>query len=154
MAEGAKTEATSRADAGGGGTAASPAPARGRNGAGHAAPAAPALQSGFETAAAAAAFAALGSEARLQILRALVRAGDAGLAVGEIQARLAVPASTLSHHLRLLVAAGLVAQTRQGRELRCRTDYASVRALSDYLVAECCADAPCCAEEVREKPAP
>ena len=30
-------------------------------------------------------FAAMGSEARLKVLRALVRAGDPGLTVGEIQ---------------------------------------------------------------------
>ena len=46
---------------------------------------------------AAEAFAALGSEVRIAILRSLVRAGDAGLPVGALQKRLAIAASTLSH---------------------------------------------------------
>ena len=40
-------------------------------------------------------FAAAGSEPRLAVLLALVRAGEGGLTVGEIQERLAIPASTL-----------------------------------------------------------
>ena len=36
-------------------------------------------------------FSAAGSEARLQVLRALVRAGPSGLRVGEIQERLGIP---------------------------------------------------------------
>jgi hypothetical protein len=42
----------------------------------------------FDAAAAAAALAALGHEARLEIYRALVRAGRRGLAVHEVQERL------------------------------------------------------------------
>ena len=86
------------------------------------------------------AFAALGSDARLTILRALVRAGDDGLAVGALQERLAMPGSTLSHHLRAMMQAGLVEQTRQGRTLVCRAQYDRVQVLADFLVSECCAD--------------
>jgi len=88
----------------------------------------------------AAAFAALGSEARLAILRALVRAGEAGLAVGALQERLAMPGSTLSHHLRALMQAGVLEQERIGRSLICRARYGRIRALAGYLVSECCAD--------------
>lgn len=90
---------------------------------------------------AAAAFAALGSEVRLAILRALVRAGEGGMAVGALQGRLALAGSTLSHHLRALVQAGVVEQTRAGRTLICRARYDRIRGLSDFLVSECCADA-------------
>ena len=53
-------------------------------------------------------FAAIGSEPRLEVLLALVRAGPGGLKVGEIQKRVDIPASTLTHHLRFLAAAGLI----------------------------------------------
>ena len=57
----------------------------------------------------------LGNPTRLEIFRLLVRAGAKGLAVGELQAHLNIPASTLSHHVAQLVNVGLVAQERQGR---------------------------------------
>ena len=89
---------------------------------------------------AAEAFAALGSEARLAILRALVRAGEAGLPVGALQSRLAIAASTLSHHLRALIQAGVLEQTREGRTLICRARYDRIQGLAAFLVSECCAD--------------
>ncbi len=89
---------------------------------------------------AAEAFAALGSDVRLAILRALVRAGEAGLPVGALQQRLAIAASTLSHHLRALVQAGVLEQTRDGRTLICRARYDRIQGLAAFLVSECCAD--------------
>jgi DNA-binding transcriptional ArsR family regulator len=86
------------------------------------------------------AFAALGSEVRLAILRALVRAGEAGLPVGALQSRLAIAASTLSHHLRALIQAGVLEQTREGRTLICRARYDRIQGLAGFLVSECCAD--------------
>ena len=50
----------------------------------------------------------LGNPTRLEIFRLLVKAGDGGLAVGEVQEHLGVPASTLSHHMAHLVNVGLV----------------------------------------------
>ena len=41
-------------------------------------------------------FAAMGSEARLQVLRCLVRAGEPGLSVSEIQDRTGMAPSTLA----------------------------------------------------------
>jgi DNA-binding transcriptional ArsR family regulator len=84
-------------------------------------------------------FAALGSPARLQVMRALVRAGDTGLNVGEIQRHLGLPGSTLAHHLGALARAGLVAQERQGREVISRAAFADLRGLGTYLLEDCCA---------------
>jgi DNA-binding transcriptional ArsR family regulator len=84
---------------------------------------------------------ALGNPTRLRIYRALVRAGDPGLPVGKLQARLAVPASTLSHHLKTLLVVGLITQERDATTLICRAHYPVMRGLVDFLVAECCADA-------------
>ncbi len=90
---------------------------------------------------AAQAFAALGSEPRLEVIRALVRAGPEGLAVGALQDRLGIAASTLSHHLRFLAAANLLTQQRQGRSLICRASFDNIQALAGFLQRECCADA-------------
>ncbi len=50
--------------------------------------------------------AALGHDARLAIFRLLVKAGDAGLNVGQIGGHLGIAPSTLAHHLGTLVDAG------------------------------------------------
>lgn len=100
---------------------------------------------------AAAAFAALGSEQRLAVLRVLVRAGPEGLPIGELGARSGVTGSTLTHHMKILAAAGLVRQVRDGRRIICiGAAYDEVRALSDFLLNECCADCPVCAEDPAE----
>ena len=88
---------------------------------------------------------ALGNPTRLQIYRALVRAGEAGVPVGKLQAGLNVPASTLSHHLHRLVLTGLVSQERQSTTLICRAQYPRMRELIGFLTAECCADSGCAA---------
>ena len=82
--------------------------------------------------------AALGHDARLDVFRLLVRAGADGLAVGDISQHLQMAPSTLAHHLRTLVDAGLVAQERRGREIISRTDFAAMRETLDFLTSECC----------------
>lgn len=95
---------------------------------------------------AAAQFAALGSEQRLSVLHILVRAGHEGLSIGDLGQRTRITGSTLTHHLKILAAAGLVRQSKQGRSTICAAaDYPVVQALSDYLLHHCCADTstPC-----------
>lgn len=92
---------------------------------------------------AASTFAALGSEQRLAVLRTLVRAGNAGLTIGELGKRSNVTGSTLTHHMKILAQAGLVTQAKQGRSIICAAvAFDEVRALSEFLLQECCADAP------------
>ena len=83
---------------------------------------------------------ALGNPTRLKIYRALVRAGDAGLAVGRLQDKLKIAPSTLSHHIKALVVVGLVNQVRDATTLVCHANYEIMQELVDFLVAECCAD--------------
>jgi ArsR family transcriptional regulator, arsenate/arsenite/antimonite-responsive transcriptional repressor len=83
---------------------------------------------------------ALGNPTRLQLYRALVRAGEEGLPVGRVQEKLHIAASTLSHHLKRLVDTGLVTQERQATTLICRAHYPGMQALIGYLADECCAD--------------
>jgi len=82
--------------------------------------------------------AALGHEARLKVFRLLVKAGEEGLTVAQVIAHLDLAPSTLAHHLRALVGAGLVVQERQGREVRNRVDFGRVRATVGFLTEECC----------------
>lgn len=88
---------------------------------------------------------ALGNTSRLRIYRVLVRAGRKGIAVGQLQARVGIPSSTLSHHLKKLVETGLASQERQATTLICRADYSSMRSLIGFLADECCADEGCVA---------
>jgi ArsR family transcriptional regulator, arsenate/arsenite/antimonite-responsive transcriptional repressor len=95
---------------------------------------------------AATALAALGHEARLEIFRTLVRAGDDGLPVHLIQERLGgMPRSTLAHHLQTLVQAGLVTQRKVGAEVVSRAEFVAMRGLVSYLTDECCVDSAVCA---------
>lgn len=84
---------------------------------------------------------ALGHPARLAIWRLLVRAGPAGLPAGQVQARTGLAASTLSHHLKAMTRVGLLRRIRAGTTLICAADFALMRALVDFLSAECCAEA-------------
>lgn len=90
---------------------------------------------------AATAFAALGSEQRLSILRRLVKAGPDGLPIGALGEDVGIAGSVLTHHLKQLASAGLVDQQRDGRRILCSVDFDAVESLSRYLILECCADA-------------
>ncbi|HEY0662953.1 MAG TPA: metalloregulator ArsR/SmtB family transcription factor [Lysobacter sp.] len=86
---------------------------------------------------------ALGQVHRLAAFRALVQAGPAGLAVGELRERLDLPAATLTAHLNALRSAGLVADEREGRVIRVRAGFEQMNALIAYLTENCCAGSSC-----------
>lgn len=88
---------------------------------------------------------ALGNPTRLQLYRILVRAGHGGLPVNQVQERLGIPASTLSHHLQRLVQNGLVSQERHATTLICRAVYPAMEALLGFLADECCIEESCSA---------
>jgi ArsR family transcriptional regulator len=81
---------------------------------------------------------ALAHAHRLGAYRLLVEAGPAGLNAGSIAGRLALPSSSLTFHLQHLQRAGLITQTRRGRELLYAADFAVMRTLVDYLTENCC----------------
>ena len=89
---------------------------------------------------------ALGNRTRLQIYRALVRAGRSGMPVGRLQDKLKIAPSTLSHHIKALVVVGLVNQVRDATTLVCHANYDVMRGLVDFLVAECCTESAECGE--------
>lgn len=84
------------------------------------------------------ALAALGHEARLDIFRLLVKAGHEGMSVGQISQHLGLAASTLAHHLRTLVDAGLVAQFKQGREVLNSVNFSEMDHIITFLTDQCC----------------
>jgi ArsR family transcriptional regulator, arsenate/arsenite/antimonite-responsive transcriptional repressor len=82
--------------------------------------------------------AALGHPIRLAVLRHVVQAGRDGSPASEIQAKVDVPASTLSHHLDRLARAGLLAARREGTFIFYTAAFPALRALTDYLWEDCC----------------
>ena len=84
------------------------------------------------------AFAALSQASRLSALKHLVRAGPGGAPAGAIAEALGVPAPTMSFHLKELERAGLILSRKEGRSVIYAADYGGVRALIDFLLADCC----------------
>lgn len=87
--------------------------------------------------------AALAQPNRLATFRALVVAGPQGLTPGVLAEHLAMPAATLSFHLKTLTHAGLVEPTRDGRHLVYRVDFTRMNALLSFLTENCCEGQPC-----------
>jgi len=85
-------------------------------------------------------FSAMGSESRLEVLQALVRAGNAGLRVGDIQQRTGIAASTLAHHLKFLSAANLIVQRKQGRVIMNTANFEYLNSLAGFILENCCTE--------------
>jgi DNA-binding transcriptional ArsR family regulator len=83
-------------------------------------------------------FSAMGTEPRLRIMQLLLSAHPDGLVVGEMQAELDIPNSTLSHHLDKLKAEDLVRVSRESTFLRYTANTEALQELLQFLYAECC----------------
>jgi ArsR family transcriptional regulator len=89
----------------------------------------------------------------------LVAHGPEGLPAGQIARELEVPHNTLSTHLAVLTRAGLIRAQRRSRSIINRVDLDSFRALTMFLLKDCCGGrpelctpliedlGPCCIEE-------
>ena len=88
------------------------------------------------------AFAALGQPTRLSLFRLLVQHDGAGVAAGVLARQLAIPANTLSTHLRVLEAASLIHARRDGRSIIYAADRDGLRALLHWLLQDCCGGRP------------
>ena len=80
----------------------------------------------------------LGNTHRLAIFRYLVKSGTEGAIVGDIQQKLNIPNSTLSHHLSRMVNVGLIDQKKEGRIVRCIPVYTKLDEIINFLKEECC----------------
>src|ERR1700694_3430279 len=83
-------------------------------------------------------FTAMGTEPRLRIMQLLLSAHPDGLVVGEIQAELGIPNSTLSHHLEKLKNEDLVKVRRDSTFLWYAANTEALQELLGFLYAECC----------------
>jgi ArsR family transcriptional regulator, arsenate/arsenite/antimonite-responsive transcriptional repressor len=81
---------------------------------------------------------AMGTEARLQIMRLLLSAHPQGMIVGDILAELNISPSTLSHHLDKLKNEDLVTVRRDTRYLWYSANTETLEELLSFLYAECC----------------
>jgi DNA-binding transcriptional ArsR family regulator len=95
----------------------------------------------------------LGHEQRLSLFYLLVQAGHSGLTVGEIHLALGRLMSTVVFHFRESVDAGMVAQTKEGRSVRCTASFDSLNEMLDIVRKECCKGVtPPTAAEKKRKP--
>ncbi|HSH86776.1 MAG TPA: metalloregulator ArsR/SmtB family transcription factor [Methylophilus sp.] len=89
--------------------------------------------------------ASIAQEARLDIFRLLVQAGEAGLSAGLLSEGLKIPPSTLSFHLKELSNAGMVSSRQESRFVYYFANYEAMNLLLAYLTENCCAgQAVCC----------
>lgn len=88
------------------------------------------------------ALAGLAQETRLDVFRLLVEAGPEGLPAGRIAGALALPAASLSFHLKALRHAGLVHFRRTGRSLVYSADFDTMIGLVGFLTDNCCGGDP------------
>lgn len=96
----------------------------------------------METKAAVEALSALAQPHRLAVFRLLICEGPNGLPAGAIAERIAVPPSTLSHHLAHLERAGLLRSWRVERRIFYAVDVEGTRRLVTFLTEDCCQGHP------------
>ena len=87
--------------------------------------------------------AALAQPSRLRIFRALVVKGSEGLTPAMLAQAMAMPANTLSFHLKELMHADLISQERSGRNLIYRAQFDRMNAVLAYLSQNCCQGEDC-----------
>lgn len=88
--------------------------------------------------------AALAQETRLSIFRLLVHHAPQGLPAGDIARRLHLAGPTLSFHLNILAAAGLIRPQKNGRSIRYSPALDQVNGLARFLLENCCAATNAC----------
>ena len=85
---------------------------------------------------------AIGQPTRLDILKCVApySRGEtpAGMAAGEIAARLELPPATLAFHLKDMTYKGLLIRERHGRSVHYRADLVNLLQVLDFMVTEIC----------------
>jgi ArsR family transcriptional regulator, arsenate/arsenite/antimonite-responsive transcriptional repressor len=84
------------------------------------------------------ALAALAQATRLVIFRLLIKHEPAGITAGVIAETIGAPHNTLSSHLAILVRAGLLRSSRDGRTIIYRADVEGMQSLISFLIDDCC----------------
>jgi ArsR family transcriptional regulator len=84
------------------------------------------------------ALAALAQPTRLAIFKLLIKHEPVGITAGVIADTIGAPHNTLSTHLAILVRAGLLRATREGRTIIYRSNVDGMQSLIQFLVNDCC----------------
>ncbi|RYG86383.1 MAG: transcriptional regulator [Alphaproteobacteria bacterium] len=92
----------------------------------------------MDTDSALSALGALSHPTRLDAFRLLVRREPEGLPAGQMHDALNVPQSTMSAHLAVLERAGVVRTERRSRHVIYRANLDGLKALTLFLVKDCC----------------
>jgi DNA-binding transcriptional ArsR family regulator len=95
-------------------------------------------ESKFSEAHAISALSALAQPTRLTIFRLLIKHEPVGITAGVIADVIGAPHNTLSSHLAILVRAGLLRSSREGRTIIYRSDVNGMRTLLSFVVNDCC----------------
>jgi ArsR family transcriptional regulator len=90
---------------------------------------------------------AIAQESRLAVFRLLVQTGNEGMIASKIAERLAIPASSLSFHLKELSHANLILAQQEGRFITYSANYDVMNALLGFLTENCCSGAACNARQ-------
>ncbi len=83
-------------------------------------------------------FFAIGSEKRLSVFLTLINVYPEGLDIKTLQGKTNIPASTLAHHLKILVDCGIVKQRRNGRQTVCIAEASKMEVATKFLLEDCC----------------
>ena len=83
-------------------------------------------------------FAAIGTDARLRMVRLLLAAHPKGMSAGDIGNELDIAPSTLSHHLDRLKREDILRVRREGTFLWYTANTETLEGLMKFLFAECC----------------
>lgn len=86
--------------------------------------------------------AALAQPTRLEIFRLLLKHEPIGVTAGVIADTVGAPHNSISTHLAILVRAGLLRSSREGRTIIYRADIEGMRSLIGFLVNDCCDSHP------------
>lgn len=97
---------------------------------------------------------ALAQDSRLAVFRLLVEAGPEGLAASKIAEELDIPSSSLSFHLKELMRAEMVNQTKAGRSLIYSANFSTMNNLIGFLTDNCCGGNPCGPGNPRRRKSP
>ena len=81
---------------------------------------------------------ALGSPVRLEIVRWLIRHGEQGCCVTDIQKEVGGAGSTLSHHLETLSRYGLINSRKEGLWIYYAVNFTVFKELFNFLAQDCC----------------
>jgi ArsR family transcriptional regulator len=84
------------------------------------------------------ALSSLAQPTRLAIFRLLIKHEPVGITAGVIADTIGAPHNTLSTHLAILVRAGLLRSSREGRTIIYRSNVDGMRTLLSFLVNDCC----------------